>query len=186
MRKTKNLTTGAITLGLSAILILLDTFTAGSFMVILALPLVIYGYYFSIKETLITYVCTVILSFIITGYIPTIITVSGYGLIGLALVVARRKQLKTNLTYIMMYVAALPVYVVMISFFDVYFLGQSIQEMFEITLTYLPHGFDTELVVYVVYISLMLLPLMECYIIKISSQLVIRFLDNSKTFRALH
>ena len=183
MRNTKHITTGAITIGLTSILILLDRVSAGLFMSFLALPLVIYGFYFPLKAASTVYISSVLMSFVLTGHLPMIISVAGYGLVGLSLIYARNKQLETRHTYLLMYITSIPVYFIMVNFFGEYF-GLSINETIMDLKQMMPNVADEKSITIAAYASIALMPLIEAYILKVSSTLVLKGLTQSNKYKS--
>lgn len=183
MRNTKHITTGAITIGLTSILILLDRVSAGLFMSFLALPLVIYGFYFPFKAAITVYFSCVLMSFVLTGHLPLIITIAGYGLVGLSLIYSRNKRLKSSQTYLLMYVTSIPVYFIMVTFFGEYF-GVSINETVHAITEMMPTIADENSIRIAAYLSLALMPLIEAYILKVSSTLVLKGLTQSNKYKS--
>ncbi len=131
MRNTKHITAGAFTVALTSLIIVLDRVTVGMMMSFLALPLIIYGYYYSFKSTMVVFFSCVLMSFVLTGYLPLIISTLGYGFIGLSLVYSRNRSLSNLKTYGLMYVCSIPVYAVLIVFFGEYF-GLSLKENYDL------------------------------------------------------
>lgn len=183
MRKTQHITSGAMTLGLMALLIVLDRVSLGTVMSFLALPLVVYGAFYDFKATSVVYGASIVLAFVLTGYLPTVIMMAGYGLVGLVLVYANQRKFSKPLTYGLMYLASIPVYVVMIRFFGDYF-GVNIPQTLELLNSMVPADYDPQAVRNIAMLSIALLPLMEAFIMKISSQLVLTALMRSDKFKS--
>ena len=102
---------------------------------------------------------------------------------GLVLVYANTKKLKNPLTYLLMYIAAIPVYAIMIRFFGDYF-GVNISKTLELVNTMLPPEYGANTARQIVVLSIGILPLMESFIMKISSQLVVMGLMKSDKFKS--
>lgn len=174
MKNTRHITMGAMTLGLSAIIQLLAHSTLGFFMSFLTVPLVVYGYFYSFRSSVVVYIASIGLSFALTGYLPTIITVAGYGLVGLALIYGMRQKWGSLKRFLVATIAVIPVYVVMIGFFSEYF-GYSIPETV-LAITRVIPSVPSCLIITIVYLGALLLGLMEVYIIKVVSEMLILML----------
>lgn len=183
MRNTKHITTGAITLGITSLLVLLDRISAGLFMGVLAIPLIIYGFYYPFKNAIVVAVSSVLMSFVLTGYLPIIITVAGYSLIGLSLIYARNKGFSNKLTYLIMYIASLPVYWIMIQFFGEYF-GLTYQANYEFIESMAHSKLSPENIKTAVILFIAITPLMEAFIMKVGSSLILHKLTQSKKFKS--
>ncbi|WZU01625.1 hypothetical protein MGH68_00155 [Erysipelothrix sp. D19-032] len=62
MKTTKHLTTGAMTVALTTLVMLFDRATVGVFMSFLPVPLIVYGFYFGLKSSFPVYVACVVSS----------------------------------------------------------------------------------------------------------------------------
>lgn len=183
MRNTKHITAGAFTVALTSLIIVLDRVTVGMMMSFLALPLIIYGYYYSFKSTIVVFFSCVLMSFVLTGYLPLIISTLGYGFIGLSLVYSRDKSLSNLETYGLMYVCSIPVYTVLIMFFGEYF-GLSLKENYDLIATLVPENFSAQSIKTAVLLSVAIMPLMESFIMKVSSSLVLKSLTKSDKYKS--
>ena len=67
MRKTIHLTHGAMTVALTGIILLMDRLFMGFFMPFLALPLIVYGTYYSLEESYLVAISNVLIAIILYG-----------------------------------------------------------------------------------------------------------------------
>lgn len=183
MRNTKHITTGAFTIGLTSLIILGDRVSVGTFMSFLALPIIVYGYYYSFKSSVVVYASCVLMSFVLTGYLPTIITMLGYGFVGLSLVYSRNKSFSSLKTYLIMYITSIPIYSVMIFFFGEYF-GVSLTASYDFFKGFAPYGTSDVMLKGMVLLATAIMPLMEAFIMKVSSGLVLNALTRSNKFKS--
>lgn len=163
MTQTRNLTYGAMTLGITAVLIFLNQISGQVLVFLMALPLSVYGNLFSLKDTFTVYVTSIIIAFFI-GSLPVSLLMVGYGGMALAMLCAQKKNYARWQQYACMSLVGLPLYGVMLHFFGAFF-GLE----FNVLLEYVP---------YYAAIGVVLLTLfMEVYIIHTSNLLVMRLLS---------
>ncbi|QIK68927.1 DUF2232 domain-containing protein [Erysipelothrix sp. HDW6C] len=175
MRNTKHITAGAMTIALTGIIIFMERITAGFFMSFLSLPLIVYGYFYSLKSSIPVYFSCIFMAFIITGFPPTIIQMTGYGLVGLVSIFATEKRMTRQRTFVLMSLAIIPVYAVMVGFFGAAF-GFAIPEMIQSLNNLFPFINNPMIITVFAYVSLGVTALMEVFIIKVSGDLVIGLL----------
>ncbi len=120
-RNTQSITHGAITAALTVLLILADRLVAGFIMSFTPLPLIVYGLYYSVKESILTYVVTVLLVMIIPGQLPTTILMISYGLVALIFIWAYKKEFHKFFKFLAVYIGNLINFVVMMKFFGKFF-----------------------------------------------------------------
>lgn len=118
MRKTtRSITDGAITATLSVMLLLVDRLVAGFLMSFLPLPLIVYGIYYSIKETILAYVVTVLLVAIFPGQLSTTILMLMYGVIAVIYVGVSKTNLNKYLKFLFLFFGVTLCWIVMITGF---------------------------------------------------------------------
>lgn len=180
MRKTVHLTHGAMTVALTGILLFMDRITVGFFMPFLALPLIVYGINYSLKETATVAFSNVLIAVILSGLLPTIITMIGYGFVGLAYVFAYQHNFTKKQYYLILFVIMSIIYFVMIKFFSEYF-GVNIAETID-AVANMPMAvhYNAKHIKLIAYSSIPLTVLMEVFIVKVSADLVIRFLGHHR------
>lgn len=179
MRKTIHLTHGAMTVALTGILLLLDRIFLGFFMPFLALPLIVYGSYYSLKESAVVALSNVLISVVLSGLLPAVLTTIGYGFVGLSYIYAYKHEYKNSQYYFIMSIFMSLFYIFMILFFGEYF-GIDIPETIEIVSEYITLV-NPVLIKTLAYVSVFLTMLMEVFIVKKSSDIVIHLLQrNSK------
>lgn len=120
-RQTVSITQGSITAALTVVLILTDRMLAGFIMTFIPLPLIVYGMYHPMKESIITYVATVFLVMIVPGQLPTTILMITYGIVALVYIVVNKTELKKSLKFIIIYLSNLVNYLIMMTFFGKFF-----------------------------------------------------------------
>lgn len=177
MKKTLHLTHGAMTLALTGIILFADRITLGFFMPFLALPLIIYGSYYSLSESAIVAFSNVILAVILSGMLPTVITTIGYGLVGISYIYCFHQKKSRSQFYLYMSIAMSVLYFVMIVFFGEYF-GISIQETITTINQYIP-ALSIRLVTILSIMTIGLTLLMEVFIVKVSADMVLMMLEKS-------
>ena len=176
MRKTVNLTHGAMTVALTGMLLLLDRLFLGFFMPFLALPLIVYGISYSLKDTAVVAFANVLVSVILSGLLPTVLTMVGYAFVGLAYVYAYQKKLSNKYYYLLMSIFMSIFYIIMVGFFGEYF-GISVSETIDAMATLPMVGIVDPIVIKITaYLSIVLTMLMEVFIVKVSADMVIRLL----------
>lgn len=180
MRKTVHLTHGAMTVALTGILLFMDRITVGFFMPFLALPLIVYGINYSMKETATVAFSNVLLAIILSGLLPTVLTMVGYAFVGLAYVYAYQHNFTKKQYYLIMSVFMSLIYVVMIAFFSGYF-GIDIKDTID-SVANMPMAsdFNAQHIKLIAYSSIPLTMLMEVFIVKVSADLVIRLLGRHR------
>lgn len=176
MKTTKHLTTGAMTVALTTLVMLFDRATVGVFMSFLPVPLIVYGFYFGLKSSFPVYVACVVSALIFTGYLPTVLLMTGYGLIGLVCIFANSKKLKTRQTYALLVVSAIPVYVLMITQFGAFF-GFEYSLAYSATQNMMPYIANPAIYHIIIIIGILILILMETFIIKTSSTVLINVMQ---------
>ena len=174
MKKTIHLTHGAMTIALTGIILFADRITLGLFMPFLALPLIIYGSYYSLSESAIVGFSNVLLSIILSGMLPTVITMIGYVFVGMAYIYCFHQQKSKGQFYFYMSLAMAVLYVIMIVFFGEYF-GISIQETIATIHQYMP-VLSIRFVQVVSVLTIFLTLFMEVFIVKVSADIVIMML----------
>lgn len=180
MRKTLHLTHGAMTVALTGILLFMDRITLGFFMPFLALPLIVYGINYSLKETSIVAFSNVLISVILSGLLPTVLTMAGYGFVGLAYVYAHQHNFTKKGTYLIMSVFMSLFYLIMVGFFGEYF-GISITESIEILSNLEIASFISPIAIkFTAYFSIVLTMFMEVFIVKVSADMVIHLLRRNR------
>ena len=169
-----------MTVALTGILLFMDRITVGFFMPFLALPLIVYGINYSMKETATVAFSNVLVAIILSGLLPTVITMAGYGFVGLAYVYAYQHNFTKKQYYLIMSVFMSIIYIVMIGFFSGYF-GIDIQETID-SVANMPMAsqFNPQHIKLIAYSSLPLTMIMEVFIVKVSADLVIRLLGRHR------
>lgn len=175
MRKTRNVTYGAMIVGIMSLALFLDRATAGTlspFLVVpIAIPLVVYGVMFGFKPSVAVYFVSIIVSFLFSGMLPSMLMVVGYGGIALIYIYSYEKKLKPNIKHLLMFLGMVVFYAVMIFFFDEYF-GLSIVEVVEEISRIVP-DFASSLIYFIAYLSTALTIIMEIIIINVLSSFMI-------------
>ena len=120
-RNTKSITHGAITAALTVLVILGDRLVAGFIMSFVPLPLIVYGLYYTVGESMLTYVVTVLLVMIIPGQLPTTILMITYGFVAMVFITVYKKHVHRYLKFLAVYLGNLVNYVVMMKFFGKFF-----------------------------------------------------------------
>lgn len=180
MRKTLHLTHGAMTVALTGILLFMDRITLGFFMPFLALPLIVYGVNYSLKETAIVGFSTVLIAIIMSGLLPTVITMIGYVFVGLAYVYAYQHNFTKKSTYFIMSIFMSFFYVLMVGFFSEYF-GVSVTESIDYISQLEFASIVKPIVIKITaYSSIVLTMLMEVFIVKVSADMVIHLLRRNR------
>lgn len=118
---TRSMTHGAITAALTVVLLLVDRMLAGFLMSFLPLPLIIYGLYYPLNQSIITYVVTVLLVMIIPGQLPTTIMMITYGFVGLVYIWAHKKDVSDNIKFFIVFLGNFINYFIMMKFFGSFF-----------------------------------------------------------------
>lgn len=175
MKQTKSLTVGAMTIALTMMIMMLDRITTGFFMTFLGIPLVVYGSYYDLKNSVIVYVACIVMTFILTAYLPTILLMLGYGGMGLATVYTYKKNMKKWQSYFFTYLLSLPFYFVMIYYFGQFF-GVDIQASIDLVANIIPVESNELVANLFVWLNIMILPALEVWLIRISAYLVTNLL----------
>lgn len=174
-RKTRSITQGALTASLSVIIVLLDRLLNGFIMPFLPLPLIIYGQYHTIGETLLAYVVTILLVAIVPGSIPTTILMILYGLIALVYLLINRSNYNKVLKFLLLVMGISIAYIVMILNFGAFF-GLNLEVAFMEARAFIQFIFKAEnenLVKYVVYLIIFSTIILETIIINLSAKFLI-------------
>lgn len=181
MKNTRSITSGAMTVALTGIILFLDRITVGLFMSFLGIPLMVYGYFFTFNESIIVYISIVLLSVIVSGMLPTVVMMAGYGLVGLSFIWAKEKGLSTKKLLTLMGIVLGFVYIIMVLFFGEYF-GFSIGVATEAVRSFLETlGINaTWGVDLVAYLLLFVTYLMELFVIYMCGNLIINMLSKHK------
>ena len=141
MRDTKNITYGAMIVGIMSLALFLDRATGGSLSPFLSLPitipLIVYGMMFNLKSSIVVYFVSIIVSFLFSGMLPSMLMVVGYGGIALIYIYAVRNNFSDLSKNVIMAIGLGVFYWLMISFFDEYF-GFSVNEFVTWFATVLP------------------------------------------------
>ncbi|HEY4537627.1 MAG TPA: DUF2232 domain-containing protein [Erysipelothrix sp.] len=177
MKKTIHITHGAMTIALTGIILFADRITLGLFMPFLALPLIIYGAYYSVSEALVVGFSNVLLSIILSGMIPTVVTMIGYVFVGLAYIYCFHENKTKGQFYIYMSLAMSILYFIMIIFFGEYF-GISINETIATIHQYMPF-LTLRFVQVAALFTVFLTMLMEVFIVKVSADIVLMMLTKA-------
>ncbi len=167
-----------MTVALTGIILLLDRMLMGFFMPFLALPLVVYGSYYSLNESIIVAVSNVIIAMILVGLLPTVLTSIGYSTVGLAYIYAYHNNFTKKQTYVIMSVFMAIFYVIMVLFFGEYF-GLNITETIDSIsgfVQFLP-AVGVKIAAYVLSFLTML---MEVFIVKVSGDMVVTLLQHHR------
>lgn len=176
MRKTVNLTHGAMTVALTGIILLMDRLFLGFFMPFFALPLIIYGVTYSLKDSAVVAFSNVLISVILSGLLPAVLTMIGYAFVGLAYIYAYQHKLSKKYYYLLMSIFMSIFYVVMVGFFGEYF-GVSVTETIDAMATLPMVAIVDPIVIKITaYMSIVLTMLMEVIIVKVSADMVIHLL----------
>ncbi len=120
-RNTLSITHGAITAALSVLIILGDRIVAGFIMPFIPLPLIVYGLYYPMKQSIITYVSTVFLVMMVPGQLPTTILMMTYGLVALVYIAIFKTKINKYMKVFVLYLANLLNYFLMMTFFGQFF-----------------------------------------------------------------
>lgn len=138
-RSTLSITHGAITASITVVLLLVDRLIAGFLMSFLPIPLIVYGLYYSIKESFLTYIVTVLLVMIIPGQLPTTMLMIVYGFVGLVYIAVFKTDLSKIMKFIIVFIGVAIGYYIMVRFFGQFFgldfstTMMEVETMFKIT-----------------------------------------------------
>lgn len=174
MKSVKSVTYGAMSVGLISLLFLLDRLFLGNlgFMmsIVIPIPLVLYGIKFSFKESIVVYITMILASVIFNGMPPAVVSMAGFGFIGLAMVYAHEQEYSALKKNVLLFLCMSVVYVVMMQLFASYF-GLSVQDSVDTVVKAAP--FLSKAVVYfIVVISIVLTILMEMFILNTTIKLL--------------
>ena len=180
MRKTIHLTHGAMTIALTGVLLMMDRLFMGFFMPFLALPLIVYGINYSLKETALVAFANVLISIMLSGLLPAVLATIGYGFVGLAYVYAYQHNFTKKQYYIIMSIFMSIIYFVMVAFFGEYFGISVIDTVDTLANTYVGQRVGPNVVKTLAYSTIPLTMLMEVFIVKVSADLVIRLVGTRR------
>ena len=173
MKSTKSLTFGSMMVGMMSLILLLDRMFLGNlgFMLFLpvTVPIIVYGFLFSFKETVVVAVSMVIMSVIASGIPAAIVSVLGYSCVALSAVFCQKR--KWQVQFAVMFVVDAIVTFVMVVFFAEYF-GVNIQEQMALVVSWLG-PVSSQVMWSLIGASLLLTVLMEVYIIQAFSKIII-------------
>lgn len=179
MKSVKSVTYGAMSVGLISLLFLLDRIFIGNLGFLMSLvipvPLILYGIKFSFKESVVVYFTMLVASLIFNGMPPAMMSMVGFGLIGLIYIYAHEQEYSPMKRNVLLFLCMSVIYIVMMKFFSAYF-GLSVKESVDAFLDVAP-----QLSMFWIYTSVVLSTgltvLMEVYIITTSVKLLVRRLD---------
>lgn len=175
MKSVKSVTYGAMSVGLLALILLLDRFLVGNlgFMMslLIPVPLVIYGMKFSFKDSIVVYFSMVVASVIFNGMLPAVISVIGFGLVGLVMVYTNEQEYSAFISDVLLFFSMSIIYTIMIVFFESYF-GVSISETIDTIAQYAPQ-LSYQLLYGVTILSIILTIFMEMFIVKTLVKLIV-------------
>lgn len=166
MKSTRSITHGAMTLGLIVIIMYLDRMSSQLFSFLLGLPLLIYAMEFGIRDGFVVYITSIILTFIL-GSLPTAILMSGYGATAISLCYGINHFNKQWKIYLLSFIVALPLYIIMLSLFSEFF-------------GYDMHEFTSYVGTWGAYLIIILLILAEIYIQKTCYHLFYHYTKHRK------
>lgn len=169
-RKTLSITHGAITAALTVLLILADRLVAGFIMSFLPIPLIVYGMYYSVKESFVVYVVTVLLVMIIPGQLPTTILMINYGLLAILYIAIFKTKLPNKLKILVIYLGNLLNYFIMMRFFGAFFGLEFSTLIQEYELIFKNVG--TEVLYYMAIVGVLFTAAMETFIIYLAAKQV--------------
>lgn len=175
MKNVRNLTYGAMIVGLISIALFFDRATSGMLSPMLslpiAIPIIVYGIIFGMRDSVAVYIVSIIVSFLFSGMLPSMLMVVGYGGTALIYIYAYSKQLSNTRKNILMVLGLVLFYWIMIQFFGEYF-GVSIPD----TITFLSRifpGLGASLFKFLAYFTVALTLLSEVVLINIASSFMI-------------
>lgn len=174
MKSVKAVTYGAMSVGLISLLFFLDRLFVGNlgFMmsIVIPIPLVLYGYKFSLKEGVAVYITMIIASVIFNGMPPAIVSMTGFGLIGLIYIHAYEQEYSVLKKNVLLFICMGIVYLIMMQLFAAYF-GLSIQDTVETVNKIAPYL--SSIIVYgIVVLSTVATIMMEIYILNTTLRLL--------------
>ena len=131
MKSVKAVTYGAMSVGLISIFLLADRLLLGNLGFIMSIlvpvPLVIYGFKFSFKESVAVYLTMVVASIIFNGLLPAVVSVACFGLIGLEIIYTHEQEYSFLKKNVLLFLSMSAIYAIMIIFFESYF-GLSVSD----------------------------------------------------------
>ena len=173
-RNTRSITQGALTAALSVIIVLFDRLVSGFIMPFLPLPLIVYGTYHTINETILSYVVTVLLVAIVPGSLPTTILMLMYGVIAIVYLMIVRMKTGNLIKFALLALGVSFVYGVMIVNFGAFFGLSYDTALTEGAMLLKFVGIQNEnLVKYVVYLTIFSTIILETIIISISAKFLV-------------
>lgn len=169
-RKTLHITYGAMSVGISVVVMFLIHILNGFGLQLVGLPLIVYGLMFPLADAVVVLVSCTITGFMLFGLMPVAFAMPVYGLVSLAYVFCVKRQASWKKTYAVLYLAMTLVYGFMIAFFSDFF-GLSLMDTVEQIALKLPEWSD--LMVWVVaWAGVGLLILTEVFIIYTAGKIV--------------
>lgn len=120
-RKTMSVTLGAMCAAITLIIVLLDRITTGLLMTFIPIPLMLYGLYFSYKDSLITYIASILLVMMVSGNVAMWLLTATYGFVGMAYILAKKQNKTKKIRFLYVFLANALNYIVMISLFGAFF-----------------------------------------------------------------
>lgn len=174
MKSVKSVTYGAMSVGLIALILLFDRILVGNlgFMLslIIPVPLVIYGMKFSFKESIVVYLTMVVASVIFNGMLSAVVSVAGFGLVGLVMVYANEQEYSAWKSNVLLFFSMSIIYTIMIVFFEGYF-GVSITDTIDTIANFAPQ-LSYQMMYGVTILSIILTIFMEMFIVKTLVKLI--------------
>lgn len=179
MKSVQSVTYGAMSVGLLSLVLLLDRLFVGNlgFMmsIIIPLPLVLYGTKFTLKESVVVYLTMIVASFIFNGMPPAMVSVAGFGFVGLVMIYTHKQEYGFLRKNILLFLSMVVIYAIMIYFFSGYF-GLSISKTIDTLKHYLP-GSSVTLMYFITWLSIVMTIFMELYILNTSVKLLTKRLN---------
>ena len=120
-RNTRTIAEGAMTAALSVVVLLSSEITGGFMMPFLPLPIIIYGIYHTLKDSILVYVVSILLVAIIPGQLPTTVMMVMYGFVALVYVGIDKKNVPNSVRFLVVLLGTAINYIVMIAFFGPFF-----------------------------------------------------------------
>ena len=171
MRKTtKSITHGALTAAITVVLILVDRVFVGLFMSFIPLPLIVYGLYYTVKESLVTYLVTVFLVMMVFGQLPITILTIVYGFVGLVYIAVSKTEINKTIKFLAVFFGLMVAYVIMILFFGAFFGMDIFSTMMELQSILKVN--DPQILKVGAYLILMLTVALETFVIFMSATLI--------------
>lgn len=171
MRKTtKSITHGALTAAITVVLILVDRVFVGLFMSFIPLPLIVYGLYYTVKESLVTYLVTVFLVMMVFGQLPITILTIVYGFVGLVYIAVFKTEINKIIKFLAVFFGLMVAYVIMILFFGAFFGMDIFSTMMELQSILKVN--DPQILKVGAYLILMLTVALETFVIFMSATLI--------------